>query len=171
MWKKLQEKFDKTPSQMEVVRKMVYLGLSVKVDDEGNAHIFCSNIEIKPASLANAVGVDRRAVIGTLKKITGDQQMLDFFTRLSPIANLSVSSGYMGMGVIQIVPDYADRPGIIAGVLSVIASAGIKVRQVIADDPEISDDPKAYVVTNEPIPAGLLTKLRQVTGVRALVIM
>ncbi|MCL5786265.1 MAG: regulator [Candidatus Thermoplasmatota archaeon] len=171
MWKILQETFEKTPSQLEVVRKLVFLGLSVKLDDENTGHIYCSDIEIKPASLANAVGVDRRAVVEALKKIVRNHQLLDFFSRLTPVANLSASSGFMGMGVIQIVPDQADKPGIIAGVLSIISTAGINVRQVEVDDPQISDDPRAYVVTEAPVPPELLSRMRQVPGVRAIVLM
>ncbi|MCL4332104.1 MAG: ACT domain-containing protein [Candidatus Thermoplasmatota archaeon] len=172
MWKKLTDKFYKMPSQLVVVRKMISVGLSVRSEfDEDLPRIFCSDIEIQPATLAKTLGIDRRAVIGAIRSIAADPDLLNFFSRLTPVANFSASSSFLGMGVIQIVPELADRPGIIAGVLSVIADAGINVRQVIVDDPEISDEPRAYVVTQSPIPSELISILRQVPGVRALVLL
>lgn len=169
MWKYIKDEFSKQPSQLKVVKKLVSIGLSV-VKSEDGPKIFCDNIEIKPNSLAKALEVDRRVVVEVLEKIVRDDTLGPFFRELFPVANLRKSSKAMGMGVIQIVPDSAASPGIISGVSQIIAREGIGIRQVIADDPEITDDPRGIIVTDTPVPASLLPEIRRVPGVQAVVI-
>src|SRR6266550_3450683 len=76
----------------------------------------------------------------------------------------------MNWGAIEIVPTNASKPGILAGVTSIIAQAGISVRQVIMDDPEIVDDPHGFIVTEAPVPERLLPMIKQVDGVKSVVL-
>ena len=73
-------------------------------------------------------------------------------------------------GAIEIIPTSASKPGILAGVAAAIAEAGISVRQVIVDDPEVSDDPHAFIVTEQPVPERLLPRIRSVDGVKSVVL-
>ena len=171
MWEYINNKFERFPSQQRVVKKMISLGLSVRKDNEGEGHIFCESIEIKPNSLATALGVDRRVVVEVLAKILADSKLYSFFTDLRPVAHLGAVSSKMGMGVIQIVPELASQPGIIAGVSNIISRANISIRQVIVDDPELVEDPRATIVTDSPIPSDLLPDLKKVRGVGAVVIL
>ena len=59
---------------------------------------------------------------------------------------------------------------ILAGVAGTIAEAGISVRQVIVDDPEVSDDPHAFIVTEQPVPERLLPRIKAVEGVKSVVL-
>jgi predicted regulator of amino acid metabolism with ACT domain len=171
MWNKLQDKFRNSPSQLMVINKLIQSGLSVVRDYENVPRIYCSDVEIKPNSLANAMGIDRRVVLEALRKISDDVDLYSFFSSLKPMANLGGADYLANFGRIQVIPEEANRPGIIAGILSVIASHGINVRQVIVDDPEMVKDPKALVITEKTIPAELLPELRKVAGVRAIVIL
>lgn len=171
LWKKIKDKFDNFPSQSRVVRKMISLGLSVKKDYEGTGRIYCGDIEIKPNSLSRSVGVDRRVVLEVVRKIMQDEVLAQFFEGLSPTASFGSSATIMGFSVIEIVPESAQTPGIVAGVLSIIAEHGINVRQVIADDPDLTEEPKATIVTETPIPHELINDLKGVPGVRALVLL
>ncbi len=170
MWKYIKDEFSKQPSQLKVVMKLVSIGLKVMQTDEG-ARIFCDNIEIKPNSLAKALQVDRRVVVEVMEKIVKDSTLGPFFQNLFPVANLGKASSKIGLGVIQIVPDSAARPGIVAGVSQIISREGISIRQVIVDDPEINDDPRGIIVTDSPVPASLLPEIRNVPGVEAVVIL
>ena len=60
----------------------------------------------------------------------------------------------------------SDRPGIVAAVTSLIAEEGISIRQVISEDPEFTDDPKLYVITDEPLPGDLINELMALPFVR-----
>lgn len=171
MWKKIKSEFERYPSQLRVLKKMISIGLSVNVDEENKGHIFCEDIEIKPNSLANAVNVDRRVVVDVLARIVKDPDLITFFSDLRPVANLGKASSKLGMGVIQIVASSAYKPGIIAGVANIISKEGISIRQVIVDDPEMVDEPRAIIVTDTPIPAILLPDMKKVPGVDAVVIM
>lgn len=170
MWKYVKDAFSKQPSQLRVATKLISLGLRVVKEDE-EARIYCEDIEIKPNSIARAIGVDRRVVVGVIDKITGDSTLASFFRDLVPVANLGRASSRMGFGVIQIVPESAGKPAIIAGVSQIIAREGISIRQVIVDDPELTEDPKGIIVTDSPVPASLLPEIRKVPGVQAVVIL
>lgn len=170
MWKYIKDAFSKQPSQMKVVTKLVSIGLKViRLDDD--IKIFCDDIEIKPNSIAKAMNVDRRVVVEVMEKIVKDSTLSAFFRELSPVANLGRASSRMGFGVLQIVPDSADRPAIISGVSQIISREGISIRQVIVDDPEINDDPRGIIVTDSPVPPSLLPEIKRVPGVQAVVIL
>jgi len=68
------------------------------------------------------------------------------------------------------VPTNASKPGILAGVAVIIAEAGISVRQVVMDDPELVDDPHGFIITEAPVPERLLPRIKQVDGVKSVVL-
>lgn len=171
MWNYIRENFRKYPSQTKVLRKLISLGLSVKKDHEGTPKIYCDDVEIKASALAFTLGVDRRAVLDVLSKIVRDVELSKFFNDIKPVPDFGKVSSKLGMGVIQIVPTRATQPGIISGVSQIIAKEGISIRQVIVDDPEMVDNPKATIVTDSPIPGKLLSDLKAVAGVEAVVIL
>lgn len=171
MWAYIKDKFRKYPSQTKVMRKLIALGLSVKRDHEAIPRIYCDDVEIKASSLAYTLGVDRRAVLDILSKIVDDPELSKFFFDLRPAPDFRRVSSKMGMGVVQIVATKASQPGIVSGVSQIIAKEGISIRQVIVDDPELVDDPRATIVTDSPIPGNLVASLKAVEGVEAVVIL
>ncbi len=171
MWKYINDNFGKYPSQIKVLRKLISLGLSVRKDHEDVPRIYCDDVEVKASAVAQALDVDRRAVLEILRKIVEDPQLARFYSDLRPVPDFGVVSSRLGMGVIQIVPTAASQPGIIAGVSQIIARENISIRQVIVDDPELVDNPKATIVTDSPIPGHLLSDLKKISGVEAVVIL
>ncbi len=171
MWSYIYRKFSKNPSQMKVVKHLMSTGIRIVKSSDTEPLLFCNDIEIKPNTLARACNVDRRVVMTVLEKITGDKNIYDFFSELKCIADLSRSSIRMGYGVIEISPESADKPGIVAGVSAIISRSGISIRQVIVDDPELVEDPRAIIVTDRKIPPELLTDLKNVEGVRAITLL
>jgi len=171
MWEYLRNKFDGYPSQTKVVEKIISLGLSVVPNLDGQGSLKCDNIDITAASFARSLSIDRRVVLEVLNKIVSDPSLRDFFQNLKPVANLGKVSSDMGLGVIQIVPESASKPGIISAIASIIARENISIRQVIVDDPELVSEPKALIVTDSKIPPNLLPEMRNVPGVMAVVIL
>lgn len=150
---------------------MAAIGLSVKRDFEGAGRIYCSDIEIKPNSLARSAGVDRRVVLEVVRKILEDEALMSFFEGLEPTTAPGKSASVMGFSVIELIPESADKSGIISEFLAIISRRGINIRQVIADDPDLVDEPKATIVTETQIPNDLLRELKEVKGVKALVLL
>jgi len=165
MWEKLRPYFRGFPAQEKVAQMMVANGLRV-----GGGRVYAGPIEISDTAMARAASVDRRVVTATVKTIEKNADAQKFFERLRPVCHLGEVAQLMGWGAIEIIPTSASKPGILAGVATAIAEAGISVRQVIVDDPEVSDDPHAFIVTEQPVPERLLPKIRAVDGVKSVVL-
>ena len=67
MWDQISGKFVRNPSQQKVIKKMISIGLNVEMDMDRKLRIYCDGIEIKPNSIAEAISVDRRVVVETLR--------------------------------------------------------------------------------------------------------
>jgi len=68
--------------------------------------------------------------------------------------------------VLTIEPNDAERPGIVAEVTGLLAERGISIRQTVTEDPEFTDEPRLYVVTDDPLPGALLNQLSELDFVR-----
>ena len=165
MWARLRLFFDRFPAQEKVAQLMVVHGLRVH-----DGRMYAGPIEVSDTAMARAAGVDRRVVTATARTIAKHPELLRFFDRLTPVCHLREVAPLMGWGAIDIIPTSAGRAGILASVAGIIAEAGISIRQVIVDDPEISDDPRAFIVTEQPIPERLLPRIKAVDGVNSVVL-
>ena len=115
-------------------------------------------------------GVDRRIVRATVHTIESSPELLRVFSRLRPIGFLKDVASVMGWSAIEIIPTNAGAPGIIADVTGVIATSGISIRQALVTDPDLSSDPRLYVITESPVPAELIPRLKSCRGVKSIVI-
>ena len=165
MWEKLRPHFRGFPAQEKVAQLMVQHGLRV-----ANGQVYAGPIEISDTAMARAARVDRRVVTATVKTIEKNTEALAFFERLHPVCHLGEVASLMGWGAIEIIPTSASKPGILAGVATAIAEAGISIRQVVVDDPEIVDDPHAFIVTEQPVPERLLPRIKSIEGVKSVVL-
>lgn len=165
MWARFRPYFKGFPAQERVAQLMVLHGLRVH---EGR--VYCGDIKISDTAMARAAGVDRRVVTATVRTIDKNAELRAFFDRLRPVSHLRDIAPLMNWGAIEIVPQNASRPGILAGVAAIIAEAGISIRQVVIDDPEIVDDPHGFIITEAPVPERLLPRIKQVDGVKSVVI-
>ncbi len=165
MWAKLRPYFKGFPAQERIAQLMVNYGL--RVHDGG---VYAGEIALADSAIARAAGVDRRVVTATLETIEKTPLLQDFFAKLWPVCHLGNVAPTMGWGVIEILPTNASKPGILAGTAAIIAESGISVRQVVVDDPEILEDPRAMLITEKPVPERLLPRIRQLDGVRGVVL-
>ncbi len=165
MWSKMRPYFEKYPAQGRVAQLMLRYGLRVS-----SGEVFCGDIPLSDTALGRAAGVDRRVVSSTVTTIEANPDLAAIFARLSPTVHLKDVAPVMHWGAIEIVPTDAARPGILAGTTSIIAAAGLSIRQVIVDDPEIVEQPRAFIITEGPVPGELLPKIKTVEGVQGVVV-
>ena len=157
--------FQGYPSQEKVARMMIRYGLKVL-----DGKVYCGSVEISDSALGRAAGVDRRIVKSTVKRIASIEDIRLFFELLESTSLLVKVAPFMGWSALEIIPNNACTPGILADVATVISEAGISIRQAIVDDPELSDEPRLLVVTDSPIPPEYIPALRKCRGVRSLIL-
>ncbi len=165
MWQVLIDHFRRYPAQERVVRLMIENGLRIR-----DGAICAGAAEIADTAIGRAADVDRRIVRSTVETILADPRLERVFTRFSPTLHLKDVAPDLGCGVIEVVPTNASQPGILAGVSEAISDAGISIRQAIVDDPDFTDEPKLFVVTESRVPGHLIPALQAVPGVKAVTV-
>lgn len=150
-----------------VQKKLVYLLLKYGFKISANK-IYCGPVEQSGSKLARAISIDYRIVTDTIKRINEEPELKKFFSSIEPTPNLKNTAQLFGWGILEIIPKNSHLPGIFAGVAKIIADEGISIRQAIGEDYELAEDPKFIIVTEEPIPSKLLSKIKQVPGVKAI---
>ena len=151
----LEERFAGKRAALRVVSTMLRLGIRV---DEGGV-LYCDKIELAPAKMGRAIGVDRRVVIETAREIADDPKLFAIFSSLLPIANVSGAAKYFGHDVIQIDAD-PNTVGLTAKVTAVLSRHKVGIRQIIADDPDLYPEPKMMVVVEGRLPRKAVDELR-----------
>lgn len=164
MWEKIAKKFEKYPSQIVVAKEFLRLGISVR-----GGKAYCGNIELVPAKIAEAIGVDRKVVVSTIQNIEGDEELKKVFEKLKPVADITEVARAFGYGVLEVYAE-SSKVGIAAGVTSALAREGILIRYLLAEDPEISVESKMVVVTDKKIPGKVVEEILRVEGVKKVVI-
>ena len=162
MFDEIMRKFEGSPSQQAVIRLLLERGFSV--NDDGR--VVSGGIEIPNTGIAREIGVDRRVVDSTTDAILADPQLRRIFQNISSIPSLMDLAPVLDLTVLTVEVDDADAPGIVARVTTLIADHDISIRQTISEDPEFTDDPKLYLVTDGDIPGELLTEVSNLAFVR-----
>ena len=165
MWKTLSKHFGKFPSQAKVAKLLLVHGLRVQ---EGR--VYCGDVEIADMALGRAAGVDRRIVRAAIDTIEQSPDLNSVYSRLVPTALLTEVAPVMGWTALEIIPTDAGTPGIIAEVTGLIAREGISVRQTVVSDPDLSPDPRLYVLPEATGPPEVLPQIRACRGVRSVII-
>jgi predicted regulator of amino acid metabolism with ACT domain len=164
MFDEIMGKFEGSPSQQAVIRLLLERGFSV--NDDGR--VVSGGIEIPNTGIARETDVDRRVVDSTTTAILDDDDLRRIFQNISSIPSLMDLAPVLDLSVLTIEPNDAERPGIVAEVTGLLADRGISIRQTVTEDPEFTDDPRLYVVTDDPIPGDLLNDLSALDFVRRL---
>jgi predicted regulator of amino acid metabolism with ACT domain len=165
MWKKIAKYFDKYPKRKKLAQKLIEYGLSVK-----DGKIYCDIIELSSSKIARAFRIDRRIIKATIKTITTKKDLERIYSGLKPTCHLKDVAEAMNWGVIEILPEDPSMPGIIAGVTKILADENISVRQAIVDDFELTEEPRLFIVMEQSIKGQFIPKIRNVKGVKAVLI-
>jgi predicted regulator of amino acid metabolism with ACT domain len=162
MFDEILEKFEGSPSQQAVIRLFLERGFSV--NEEGR--VVSGGIEIPYTGIARELDVDRRVVDSTTDAILADPELKRIFTNISSVPSLMDLAPVLDLTVLTIEVAAADEAGIVAEVTAILADHGISIRQVLSEDPEFTDDPKLYVITDAELPGELLVEIRELAYVR-----
>ena len=155
MFDEIMEKFEGSPSQQAVIRLLLERGFSV--NDEGR--VVSGGIEIPNTQIARELDIDRRVVDSTTEAVLADDELRPIFQNISSIPSLRDLAPVLDLSVLTVIPTDADQPGIVATVTSMLADRGISIRQTISEDPEFTDDPRLYVITDESLPGDLINAI------------
>ncbi|MEM4780145.1 MAG: amino acid-binding protein [Halalkalicoccus sp.] len=164
MFDEIMGKFEGSPSQQAVIRLLLERGFSV--NDEGR--VVSGTIEIPNTQVAREIDVDRRVVDSTTDAILADEELRLVFQNISQIPSLMDLAPVLDLSTLTVSVTDAGREGIVAAVTGLLAENGISIRQTVSEDPEFTDEPRLYIVTDEPIPGDLLNELRELPFVRKL---
>ena len=157
--------FMRYPSQLKVVKLLLSNGMCIK-----NGRVYSGEVEIADTAIARVVDVDRRIVRTAIETIEKDDELSKIFSLILPTTMLKDVASVMNWGCIEIVPSDANEPGILASVASIIAETVISIRQSMVDDPDLTESPKLYVITDEPVPSKIIPTLMECKGVKSLTI-
>lgn len=166
MWKEIEESFEKFPAQKKVALFLLKHGFSVAEDNR----IMCGGAEVQHTRIAEILGVDRRAVDAAASKILKHRKLRNIYANLQSIAFLRDIAPSLGLGVIVVTAEDASKPGTMGAVTSEIARHGIAIRQAIADDPYLTENPQLTVITDGKITGALFEALKKIKGVKKITI-
>jgi|Deesub1362B_J571_1020462.scaffolds.fasta_scaffold00005_304 hypothetical protein len=163
MLDKIDKIFKEKPGQMEVIKLLIRMGISVR-----NKELYLSNIKIPYSSIAKAANVDRRVVASTIREINRDDELRFFFQNLLPAGPfLRAVAKDMGYMCLTIVP-YEDKPGILAAITGIIAKYNVNVIQVIAEDPRLYPQQKVYIIVERDIPGDAISEIMRLDFIKSL---
>ena len=161
MWRQIADRLTDYPGRQKVARTLVELGLAIK---DGNK-ICCGDIELSDVKIARYLNVDRRTVRETAELIASDPTLGPLFSRLKPAGPfLADVAKFLGYSVIEI---YADphTVGVVAQAAALVAQENIAIRQAVADDPDLTPEPKLTLVVEKQPSGSTLQKLLKIDGV------
>lgn len=164
MFDEIMRKFEGSPSQQEVIRLLLERGFSVS--DEGR--VVSGSIEIPNTQIAREIDVDRRVVDSTTDAILADDELRRIFQNISSIPSLMDLAPVLDLTVLTVDVTDADEPGIVAEVTGLLAENGISIRQTVSEDPEFTDEPRLYLVTDADVPGDVLNELTDLDFVRKI---
>ncbi|WP_435146721.1 amino acid-binding protein [Halobaculum sp. P14] len=164
MFDEIMGKFEGSPGQQAVIRLLLERGFSVNED----GRVVSGGIEIPNTGIAREAGVDRRVVDTTTTAILADDELRSIFENITSVPSLMDLAPVLGLTVLTVEVGDPDAAGIVADITGMLADADISLRQVLSDDPEFADDPKLYVITDEPVPGDLLVEIRELPYVKSL---
>ena len=164
MFEEIMEKFSDSPSQQRVIRLLLERGFSV--NDDGR--VVSGGIEIPNTGIAREIDVDRRVVDSTTDAILDDDELTRIFQNISQVPSLMDLAPVLDLTVLAIAVTDAEREGIVARVTGLLADEGVSIRQTISEDPEFTDEPRLYIVTDQDLPGSLINKLSDLSFVRSI---
>ncbi|MCK5239064.1 MAG: hypothetical protein KAR33_05915 [Candidatus Thorarchaeota archaeon] len=167
MWRRIVDHFRESPSRLAVAQALVRHGFRV----EAPGVVKCGKIRVPLKAIGDALNFDRRTVRATTEDICENSELHLFFSQLLPAGpSLEKVSRVLGYGVVTIFVDSPENPGILSEVTSTIAGYGIPIRQVLAEDVAIYEQPCLKVITQEQLPGQVIETLTGIKGVSRVII-
>jgi len=165
MWHQIQGKFARKKARLNVVRKMIELGISVD-----NKHkLKVGEMSVNDSALAEASHVDRRVVRNTVNQILSDPELKVIFTHIIPMGTSLVEIADK-IGYKVLVVNVADplKVGVISSISSILSDYDVIICQAIADDPNYTPDVKLTFVVAGKIPPEAIGKIQSISWVESI---
>ena len=156
----LEDAFLRYPMRRKVAELLLRHGL--RVDKE--SRVFCGEIEISPVKIARALDADRRVVIETAEMIANVPELFAIFNGLVPKAFIKGVAKNLGFEVLEIEAE-PHAVGIASAVTAIIAEAGVSIRQIVTDDPDIYPNPTMTIILEKRLPGKALIKIRELKNI------
>ncbi|MDD3622481.1 MAG: regulator of amino acid metabolism, contains ACT domain protein [Methanofollis sp.] len=166
MWAALMQEFADSPAQARVVKFLLENGFGVSE----NGRITCNDIEIPATHIARVIGIDRRVVDATARRILGMDWARKVFSSMRTTPDLSKVAEALGLTVITILPTNAHEKGIVGAAVRVLSEHDLAIRQIFVTDPYFAESPRLVIILDEPLPLGVIEELRALPQVKKLVI-
>jgi len=160
----IMEKFEDSPSQQAVVRLLLARGFSVNED----GRVVSGGIEIPNTGIAREIGVDRRVVDATTDAILDDPELEPIFRNITAIPSLMDLAPVLDLTVLTVSVSDPEASGIDAAVTGILADHDISIRQTISEDPEFTNDPVLYVITEGDLPGAVINEIRDLEFVHRI---
>jgi len=166
MWSDIISEFADSPSQSRVVRFLLENGFGVTED----GRISCNGIEMPATAVAKAIGSDRRVVDSTAHRILERPLLRDIFLNMRATPDLSRVAESLGYTVITVLPKNANERGIVGAAVRVLSDHNLSIRQIFVTDPQFSEEPKLVIILEDPLPNGVIEKIRALSQVKQVII-
>lgn len=166
MWRSILEPFSDSPSQQRVIRFLLENGFGIS--DAGR--VVVNGIEISATAIARVVGVDRRVVDTTVRRILDMEKIRRTFTHLRVTPDLTNVAKNLGLSVITILPKNAGDKNIVASAVSVLAAHDLPLRQIFVTDPYIVESPRLVIIIDGVLPATAIEELRALPAVESILL-
>jgi len=161
LWRHISDRLKEYPGRQKVAKALVELGLSIREDST----ICCGGIELSDVKIARFLGLDRRTVRETAESIYSDPVLKSVFERTRPAGPfMGDVAKFLGYSVIEIYGD-PHTVGIVAQAAALISEENIAIRQAVADDPDLTPDPKLTLVVEKQPSGIILQKMLKIPGV------
>jgi len=166
MWSDIISEFADSPSQSRVVRFLLENGFGVSED----GRISCNGIEMPATAVAKAIGSDRRVVDSTAHRILERPLLREIFLNMRATPDLSRVAESLGFSVITVLPRNANESGIVGAAIRVLTEHQLSIRQIFVTDAQFSEEPKLVIIVEEPLPVGVIEKIRALPQVKQVII-
>lgn len=166
MWRTILEHFSDSPSQQRVVRFLLENGFGIS----SSGRVVVNGIEISATAIARVVGVDRRVVDTTVRRVMGMEDISAIFSHLRVTPDITNVAKNLSLSVITILPKNAGDKHIVASAIAVLASHDLRLRQIFVTDPYITESPRLVIIIDGVLPTGAIEELRALPAVEAIIL-
>ena len=166
MWSQIKGFFKDLPAQERVAWLLFERGFQVREDGK----VVSGGIEIAHTQIAKEAEVERRAVDSTVQTILSIPELKRIYMNLRQVCSLQEVAREFNLGVIVFVPEDARETGIIANVTRKVTERGLSIRQAMAEDSDISAQPKLTLIIEGEITSELISEIRKLPGTRSVTV-
>lgn len=161
----LQHHFSDSPAKKRVALGLYRRGISVK-----NGHLYTDTIEISPAQVARALGVNRRTVYETIKQITEQPELSIVMSNIFPEVNSVSLAPVVGSQVIIIYANKGCFQRVFNEFFEKLKAYFTNVKEVVSKTVGANDS-YIRVIMETPIPVSVIHGFEEVKGVSRVVVL